>query len=60
MQKGSLVDVLELLRPYVDGGLIPDPLPWHVIEQAVPRKISQSPADSLSLPEASAKPEIKS
>ncbi len=38
MQKGSLVDVLELLRPYVDEGLIPDPLPWHAIEQSIPRK----------------------
>jgi hypothetical protein len=38
MEKGSLVDVLGLLRPYVDRGLIPDPLPWHVIEQSIPRK----------------------
>jgi hypothetical protein len=45
MQKGSLVDVLELLRPYVDGGLIPDPLPWHVIEQASPGKTSKQYLD---------------
>ncbi len=35
---GTLVKVLELLRPHVDEGLIPDPLPWSALEQITSRK----------------------
>src|SRR5262245_45757137 len=35
---GTLVAVLELLRPHLDDGLIPDPLPWRALEQTTSRK----------------------
>jgi hypothetical protein len=35
---GTLVKVLELLRPHLDEGLIPDPLPWWALEQITSRK----------------------
>jgi hypothetical protein len=35
---GSLVWLLEQLRPHVPAGLIPDPLPFRSIEEFIPRK----------------------
>jgi len=35
---GTLVSVLELLRPHLDEGLIPEPLPWRALEEITSRK----------------------